>query len=141
MYYLLPITAQRVESIFFFFSNRCEAFSESGATAPITSSVGRSEAPKALSESHRSLPQENPAAVSDSLPRFFNIILWRKYIEKLYLKLNLVIFLQSAKRERPFICFSSIVFNFKSISPILSFSFIVDFNSLSISRFFFFLVF
>ena len=28
---------------------------------------GRSEAPKALSESHRSLHQENPAAVSDIL--------------------------------------------------------------------------
>ena len=35
-----------------------------GAIAPIASSVGRSEAPKALSESHRSLPQENPAAIS-----------------------------------------------------------------------------
>ena len=32
-----------------------------GAIAPIASSVGRSEAPKALSESHRSLSQKNPA--------------------------------------------------------------------------------
>ena len=44
-----------------------------GAIAPIESSVGRSEAPKALSESHCSLPPGNPAAVSDILLRFFNI--------------------------------------------------------------------
>ena len=34
-----------------------------GTTVPITSSEGRSEAPKALSESYHSLPQENPTAV------------------------------------------------------------------------------
>ena len=38
-----------------------------GKIAPIASSVGRSEAPKALSEFHRSLPQGNPLAVSDIL--------------------------------------------------------------------------
>ena len=38
-----------------------------GATEPIASSVGRSEAPKTLGEFHRSLPQGNPAAVSDIL--------------------------------------------------------------------------
>ena len=37
------------------------------ATAPIANSVGQNEEPKALSESHRSLPQENPAALSDIL--------------------------------------------------------------------------
>ena len=36
-----------------------------GTKAPIESSIGRSEAPRALSESHRSLPQGNPATVSD----------------------------------------------------------------------------
>ena len=38
-----------------------------GATAAFASSVGRSEAPEALSESHRSLSQGSSAAVSDIL--------------------------------------------------------------------------
>ena len=37
-----------------------------GALAPIANSVGRSEAPKALNESHRSLPQGKPAAESNN---------------------------------------------------------------------------
>ena len=56
-YYLLP----KKGGIDYFFPDQSEALG--GAIAPIASSVGRSEAPKALSESHRSLPQESPAAV------------------------------------------------------------------------------
>ena len=37
------------------------------ATAAVAGSAGRSEATEALSESHRSLPRENPAVLSDKL--------------------------------------------------------------------------
>ena len=60
-YYLLP---QKGWS-WLIFLDQSEALG--GAIAPIASSVGQNEAPKALSESHLSLPQGNPAAVSDIL--------------------------------------------------------------------------
>ena len=60
-YYFLP---QKGWS-WLIFSDQSEALG--GMTAPIARSVRRSEAPKALSESHRSLPQGNPAALSDIL--------------------------------------------------------------------------
>ena len=55
------------------FPNQNEALG--GAIMPIAISVRRSEAPKAWGESHRSLPQGNPATVSDNLdnPDFFKI--------------------------------------------------------------------
>ena len=60
-YYLL---SQKGRSLLIF-SDQSEAFG--GVTAPVASSVGRSEAPQVLSESHRSLPPGNPAAVSHIL--------------------------------------------------------------------------
>ena len=39
----------------------------SNVLLPPASSVGRSEAPKAFSESHHSLPRGNPAVISDIL--------------------------------------------------------------------------
>ena len=51
-YYLLP---QKGWS-WLIFLDQSEALG--GAIAPIAGSVGRSEAPKALSESHRSLPKK-----------------------------------------------------------------------------------
>ena len=45
-----------------------------GAILQIASSVGRSEPPKALNEYHRSLPQGNPAAVSDILDNPENVL-------------------------------------------------------------------
>ena len=47
------------------FEEQSEAF---GVTiTQIASNMGRNETPKTLSESHESLPQGNPAAVSDIL--------------------------------------------------------------------------
>ena len=66
-YYLLP----QKGCILLIFPVQSEAMG--GAISPIASSVGRSEALKSLSESHCSLPQENPVAVSGILPCFFNI--------------------------------------------------------------------
>ena len=66
-YYLLP----QKEWSWLIFSDQNEALG--GAITPIASSVGRSETPKTLIGTHRSLPQGNPAAVSDILPSFFNI--------------------------------------------------------------------
>ena len=65
-YYLL---AQKGFS-WLIFPDRSEALG--GVIAPIASSVGRSEAPKVLSESHRSRLKET-LPPSDILPRFFNI--------------------------------------------------------------------
>ena len=53
-YYLLP-------------QNQSKALG--GAIAPIASSVERSDAPRALSESHRSRPQGNPPAVTYNLDK------------------------------------------------------------------------
>ena len=58
---LLPPATKRVELINF--SGLSEALG--GAIAPIASSVGRSESPKALNESHRNLPQVSAATASD----------------------------------------------------------------------------
>ena len=78
-YYLLPQNGwSRLV-----FPDQSEALG--GATAPIASSVGRSEAPKALSESHRSLLQENPAAVRVFLGDF------RGFIENLIIHQKLII--------------------------------------------------
>ena len=62
---LLPPAAKRVELINYSGPKRSFGLS----IAPIASSVGRNEAPKALSESHRSLPQGNHVAVSDILDK------------------------------------------------------------------------
>ena len=66
-YYLMPQKGQS----WLIFSDQSEALG--GAIALIASSVGRSEAPKAVRESHRSLPLGNLDTVSDILPYFFNI--------------------------------------------------------------------
>ena len=47
------------------FTNR--VFHNGSITAPITSSLGQSEALKALSKSHRYLPEGNPTVISDIL--------------------------------------------------------------------------
>ena len=60
-YYLLP---HRGWSLFVF-PDQSEALCV--ATVLIAMSVGQSEATKALGESHRSLPQGNPAPISDNL--------------------------------------------------------------------------
>ena len=64
MYYYLLLQKRQCWLIF---PDQIEALG--GAIALIASSVGRSEA---LSDSHCSLPQGNPAAVSNILPRFIN---------------------------------------------------------------------
>ena len=60
-YYLLP----QKEWSWLIFPDQSEALG--GARAPIASTVGQSEVPKALSVSHRSLPQGNTATLSDIL--------------------------------------------------------------------------
>ena len=62
-----------------FFPDQSKALG--GEIAPIPSIVVQTEAPKALRELHRSLPQENTATVSDNLdnPDFFMIeVLWSR---------------------------------------------------------------
>ena len=60
-YYLLPQKEWSLKIV----PDQSEALN--GAVAPIANSAGRSEVPKALREFHYSLPQGNPAAVSNNL--------------------------------------------------------------------------